>query len=141
MNYHQLTEVKADLVQPVNKLTKYDVILIVAVIIISTSLIVFNFFINKANATGFEIYVDGKLHSTYSFSSLENGSEFTIQTEYGYNKFLYENNSIRCTDTNCKDKLELKVGTIKNANQVIVCVPHKLIVQIVGKTKIDKVSY
>ena len=141
MNYRQQTEVKADLAQPVNKLTIYDIILIVTVLVISLTLITASFFTNKGNATGFEIYVDGRLHSVYSFSTLNNGEIIEIQTEYGYNKFLYKNNSIKCIDTDCKDKIELKAGTIYKVNQILVCMPHKLTVQILGKNNIDGISY
>lgn len=127
--------------QLVNKPTKYDILLIVIVLVISVTMIICSFFTNTGNATGFEIHVDGKLHSSYSFSELRNGEVIEIQTEYGYNKFLYNNSSIKCIDTNCKDKIELKAGTINKVNQILVCLPHKLTIQIVGKNNIDGISY
>ena len=141
MNCHQLTEVKAVLAQPVNKLTKYDIALILTILIVSFSLIITSFFTNTGNATGFEIHVDGEIHSVYSFSDMKNGEIIEIKTMYGYNKFIYKNNSVECIDTDCKDKIELKAGPISKVNQIIVCVPHKLTVQIVGKSNLDGISY
>ncbi len=129
------------LAQPVNKLTKYDIIAILLILVISFSFIAYFFISDKANATGFEIYVDGKLHSSYKFSQLKNGQIIELTTNYGYNKFMYENNSVTCIETDCKDKLEIKSGKIKKVNQILVCMPHKLIVQITGKNNIDKISY
>lgn len=126
---------------PVSKPTKADVILIITILMISVFAIIFLFFSDFGKATGFEIQVDGKLHSSYSFTDLKNGEVIEIKTQYGYNRFLYENNSIKCIDTDCKDKLEIKTGVISKANQVLVCLPHRLTVHIVGKRHIDAVSY
>lgn len=131
----------ADLALPVSKPTKADIILIVTVLLISVVSVIFLFVFDLGNATGFEITVDGKLHSAYSFAELKNGEIIEIKTEYGYNKFLYENNSIKCIETDCKDKIEMKSGAISKTNQVLVCLPHKLTVQITGKNTIDAVSY
>ena len=141
MNSLQQTEVTADLALPVNKPTKADIILILSVSLISFLSIIFLLLFKFDNAYGFEIKIDGKLHSSYSFSELKNGEIIEIKTQYGYNKFLYQNQSIKCIDTNCKDKLEMKTGSISKTNQVLVCLPHKLTVQIVGKKEIDAVSY
>ena len=130
-----------DLALPVNKLTKADIILIISIIFISIIMFVTLIFYSSEKATGFEIKVDGKLHSVYSFSDLNDGEIIEIKTEYGYNKFLYENKSIKCIETDCKDKTELHVGSISKTNQIIVCLPHKLTVHILGENSIDAVSY
>lgn len=141
MNFHQLTEVKADLALPVNKPTKADIILISTVFLISVFAIIYSSVYSSNTATGFDICVDGKLHSSYSFAELKNGEIIEIETEYGYNKFLYENNGIRCIETDCRDKIEIRAGRISKTNQVLVCLPHKLTVEITGKKNIDTVSY
>ena len=131
----------ADLALLVSKPTKSDIILISVVLTISILSIIFLFFFKFDNASGFEIRVDGQLHSSYSFSDLKDGDIIEIKTQYGYNKFLYENQSVRCIETNCKDRLEIKSGTISKTNQVLVCLPHKLTVHIIGNKQIDAVSY
>lgn len=132
---------KAVLALPVNKLTKADVILMTAVLILSVTSILISLIFSNGNATGFEITVDGKVYSSYSFESLKDGETIEVHTQYGYNKFLYENKSIRCIETNCKDKIELNAGTISKTNEILVCLPHRLTVQITGERKIDAVSY
>ncbi len=127
--------------QPVNKPTKYDILTILIIIVISFSCIILLFITNKQKATGFDIFVDGKLYSSYEFSNLKNGEIIEVHTDYGYNKFLYTDKSIKCIETNCKDQLELQVGSIKKVNQILVCMPHKLTVQITGKNNIDGISY
>ena len=130
-----------DLALPVNKLTKADIILISLIVLFSLVFSVFISLYNSVEASGFEIRIDGKLHSKYMFSDLKDGEIIEIRTEYGYNKFLYENKSIKCIDTDCKDKIELHSGSISKTNQTIVCLPHKLTVQITGQNSIDAVSY
>lgn len=129
------------LAQPVNKLTKYDFSVILLILFISFSFIIYNLVFDYGNATGFDIFVDGKLHSSYKFSNLKNGEIIEISTEFGNNKFIYQNNSVMCIETDCKDKLEMKAGKIKKVNQLLVCMPHKLIVQINGKNNLDGISY
>ena len=141
MNFLQQTEVRVDLALPVNKLTKADIILIISVILLSVSSIFILLFIDYGEASGFEIKVDGKLHSTYNFSDLKDGEIIEIKTSYGYNKFLYENKSIKCIDSSCKDKIEIKPGAVSKPNQVLVCLPNRLTVNIIGKSQIDAVSY
>ena len=130
-----------DLALPVNKLTKADIILISSIVLFSIVVSIFISFHNSAEASGFEIRIDGELHSKYSFSDLDNGEIIEIKTEYGYNKFLYENKSIKCIDTDCADKIELHSASISKPNQMIVCLPNKLTVQITGQNSIDTVSY
>lgn len=113
----------------------------VSVLVISVTAILFSLIIGSSNATGFEITVDGKLHSSYSFESLKNGETIEVSTQYGYNKFLYENRSIKCIETDCKDKIEVSAGKISKTNEILVCLPHKLTVQITGERKIDAISY
>ena len=126
---------------PVNKLTKSDIILIVSIIIISISLYISLIFLNSGKATGFAIEIDGRLHSVYSFSDLNEGDTIEIKTNYGYNKFLYKNQSVKCIETDCADKTELYSGYISSPNQVLICLPHKLTVYILGENAVDAVSY
>ena len=130
-----------DLALPVNKLTKADIILISLIVLFSLVFSVFISLYNSVEASGFEIRIDGKLHSKYIFSDLNDGEIIEIRTEYGYNKFLYEKKSIKCIDTDCTDKIELHSGSISKTNQTIVCLPHRLTVQITGQNSIDAVSY
>ncbi len=131
----------AALALPVNKLTKADIILIAGIILFSVILILLMIFHTQGDANGFEIRIDGKLHSAYLFSDLKDGEYIEIKTEYGYNKFLYENKKIKCVETDCLDKTEIKSGTISKTNQILICLPHRLTVQITGQNSIDTVSY
>ncbi len=141
MNFLPQTEVRVDLALPVNKLTKADIILVLCIVLVTVISVVFIAFCNTGEATGFEITVNGKLYATYSFSDLEDGEIIEIKTEYGYNKFLYKNKSIMCIETDCTDETELHAGSINKPNQVLICMPHKLTVHIIGKNSIDAVSY
>ena len=130
-----------DLALPANKITKSDIILIISIVFIAVSIYISIAFYNSETATGFKIEIDGKLHSAYSFNDLKDGDTIEIKTEYGYNKFLYKNKVIKCIETDCTDKTEIYAGSINKPNQVLVCLPHKLIVYITGKDSIDAVSY
>lgn len=132
---------KAVLVRLASKPTLYDIILIITVIIVCILSIISLIIFNTNNAQGVKITVDGKLYSTYSFNELKNGEIIEIKTKYGYNKFIYENRSIKCIYTDCSDKLEIYAGKISKPNQILVCMPHKLTVEIIGSNNLDGISY
>jgi hypothetical protein len=58
--------------------------------------------------------------------------EFTISTEDGHNTVKIEKGRIWMTEADCPDKYCLEHGKIGGAGQVIVCLPNKVLIKIVG---------
>lgn len=88
------------------------------------------------------ITVDKKEYAVYNFSDIKGEKVVDIETEFGYNTVLIKENSVCVTDANCPDKLDVKAGEISKTNQVIVCLPNKLMIEIKGgERKVDKVTY
>ena len=59
---------------------------------------------------------------------------FTVTTEdqSGANVVVIEGGVCRVADADCPDKLCVKRGGISRSGEAIVCLPHKLVVEIVG---------
>lgn len=114
---------------------KKDFILIAVIIVtaaISTLLIAFA---QKGTGRTVRITVDGVLYGEYCLS--ENQS-VTIDEAFGHNKLVIENNSAYMADADCPDKYCMDYKPISNGGETIVCLPHRLVVEVVGERKIQQ---
>ena len=76
------------------------------------------------------------------FSFLEFISQVDVKTEFGENKIKIDNKAVWVEDASCPDKLDVKMGKIEKAGQMIVCLPNRLMIKISGNNeKVDKVTY
>lgn len=75
------------------------------------------------------IYIDGK--KEYSYVLDKNTYETVkIRNKYGYNEIIIKNQKVWITDSDCKGKDCIKMGSIENENSFIICSPHKLLIKI-----------
>jgi len=114
---------------------KKDFILIAVIIVtaaISTLLIAFA---QKGTGRTVRITVDGVLYGEYSLS--ENQS-VTIDEAFGHNKLVIENNSAYMADADCPDKYCMDYKPITNGGETIICLPHRLVAEVVGERKIQQ---
>lgn len=123
------------------RVNKHDIILIISTVVLAIILIVFvNIFLFKGVATGINIEYDGKLYESYSFSQLPKEKTLEINTEIGYNIISIYNNKVEVTDSSCNDKV-CNHKQISKPNEVIVCLPNKLVITLTGESEIDSLSY
>ena len=102
----------------------------------------FNLSIFEGRPQTAEIYVDGKLYSSYKLKDIQNTKVITIKTEYGSNTLELSNYGVRVTDASCKDKIDVRAGEITKANQMIICIPNRFSVQLTGdNSDVDNVSH
>ena len=57
-------------------------------------------------------------------------SKFRFKNGNEYNEVVATNEQIEISDADCPDQLCVKKGKIERAGQTIVCLPHKLLVEI-----------
>ncbi|GIP54258.1 MULTISPECIES: NusG domain II-containing protein [Paenibacillus] len=79
-----------------------------------------------------KITVDGKLFRTVELTGEEQTVE--IKTEFGYNLLKVHDYGIEMIDADCPDKVCLTFGFVERNGGTIVCLPHKLIVEISGSS-------
>ena len=79
-----------------------------------------------------EITVDGKLYKKILLSEHRGVEEIDVKTEYGYNVIDIKDDSIGIIDADCKDKICIKSGFISKKGESLVCLPHKLMVEVKG---------
>lgn len=124
---------------------RFDIIIIVLIAAISiTSLGVLKITSNKQYEKKYaEVYVDGEIVKTISFDDTTNTEPFTVKTKLGVNIIRIDNGKVKIIDADCPDKLCVKDGPISEPGEMLVCLPHKVVVEIKGESKsnVDELSY
>lgn len=120
-----------------------DKIIIGGILAVSIAGIFFvNIFLYGTERNSVIIEVNGQLYAKYDFNQITSNKFVEIKTQYGYNKVEINKNSVRIVEASCPDKLDVKAGWISKSNQMLVCLPNRLVVKIQGKdTRIDGVAY
>lgn len=87
------------------------------------------------------IELQGKPYGIYR---LTQNQEITIETAYGTNKIKIENGVVTMTEADCPDKYCVAHRPIRKNGETIVCLPHKLVIELktaTGETiEIDAVT-
>ncbi len=125
----------------------FDKILIVALITFAIS---FNFIITNASSQNDDIpnnNLDSNVivtinNETYNTYDLSKNGIHTVNIYNSFNKFEIKDGYVKMIDANCNDKLCLSQRKINNNFETIVCLPHKLIIEVDNNTesKIDSIA-
>lgn len=118
---------------------KFDVIIAVVVISVAAALYFGGILSPKEKGAVAVIYVDGM---EYKRLPIDTDTKVSIDTEYGVNVVSVKDGYVDCTEADCKDKLCVNQRKINKVNQTIVCLPHKMVIEIEGASasKIDSIS-
>ena len=114
---------------------KKDVIIIAAALVLALGLYGVSQIAGGKSATTVIVTVDGKevlrrplaVEDTYEIKQ-DDGSINVIAVEGG---------AVYMKEANCRDGLCMAQGKMKNAAKTIVCLPHKLVVQMEGDSAAD----
>lgn len=120
---------------------KWDIILIIFLILISfiPELILGTMLGKSYNETYAEITVEGKLYKKILLSAHRGEKQFKIQTEDGYNLVIVKDDSIAIIEADCPDKVCIKPGFISKPGESLVCLPHKVMVEVKGDISSDDI--
>ncbi len=108
-------------------ISKPDLILFVIIIVIALVVILF-FKLNTKKGFNVQISIDGKVVENFS---IEDDREYQVNTENGENLVIIENGQVRVSYADCPDKVCVNHVPIKSVGEVIICLPHKLVVEVV----------
>ena len=113
---------------------KWDVILIVLLIALSvTPQIIFGVMLDKDyKGTYAEITIDGEFYKKIPLSENSGEQEFNVKTKGGYNLIKIKGQSVAIIDADCQDKICERPGFISKPGESLVCLPHKVMVQVKG---------
>jgi len=119
------------------KINKYDITLIVAIIIISILILFYGSRnVSKVDDNIALVYSKNELVGKYILSeNYEN--EFTINSEVGHNTIKIKDKKIWIEDASCPDQYCTQQGKISSDGEIIVCLPNQLLIKIEGNRNDD----
>ena len=107
---------------------KRDLILISVIIAAAIILYVAMMLGRSGRGDILKITVDGKVFGEYE---LNTDQTINIETDSGINVLIIENGYAYMKKADCPDKYCIKQGKIDNGAQTIVCLPHKVVAEII----------
>lgn len=127
--------------------TKGDIILIVGIVLWS----IFSLFSLKNSVEGsasryVSVKVAGEEIQRIELTRENIGKTFPVNTRYGYNLIEIGDGKVRVIEADCPEQIDVLQGYIENTGEIIVCLPHRLIIEIVDESEnhediIDGVNY
>lgn len=109
---------------------KKDMILIAVIIVIAAVSALLVKFVQQDTGAAIQITIDGKIYGEYNLS--ENQS-ISIDEVLGHNKLVIANSSAYMDEADCPDRYCMDYKPITNSGETIICLPHKLVVEVVGQ--------
>lgn len=105
-----------------------DIILGIGLIVVG---FVMSFFLAFGQDDGarVEVMTGGKLYGVYS---LDEDQTVTIRQDGHVNTFEIKGGAARMTDANCRNHDCMQQGAISKTGETIVCLPHKVVLEITG---------
>ncbi len=106
-------------------ISKADIILIVSVLAVAGIFLL----IRKNAGTGLtvSIEVDGECVKEMS---LDKDTTYEVATEKGRNLVVVKDGNVSVTEADCPDKICVKHKEISKQGETIICLPHKLVVEV-----------
>ena len=89
----------------------------------------------QEKASKVEIYVDGALQYVYPLQEEER--DIFVDTNLGGVNVKFKDNMVRVTSSNSPLKLNVKQGWIKEPGEVIIGVPDRLLIKIIGDENVN----
>ncbi len=113
---------------------KADIIAVGCVCVMAMFFLIIPYFLYSADEVVI-ITQNGTLYGQYPL----NGDRSVIvkDEENGYNLVLISAGSVKVSDADCPDKLCVKQHAISRGGESIICLPHKLVVQIMSEEESD----
>ena len=118
---------------------KFDIIIIVFLFVLSfTPEIILGANMKKNyDITYAEITIGGELYKKVALTGHDKKEVIEVETKWGNNIIVFEDEKVAVVDADCSDKVCLNQGFIFKPGQSIVCLPHRLMVQVVGENDDD----
>lgn len=116
-----------------NKIKKADIFVIFLIIISSFLIYIFTNKLQRGNDSSSKkvvITVDGKIFKEVELKENTN-LDIDVNTQYGNNEVHIENGEVHMHESDCKDKICMKMGKISLSGDSIICLPNRLMVKIV----------
>lgn len=92
----------------------------------------------EKSAKYLEIQIDGKLSKKIKLTGNTEKKTIRIERNGDLNVVEIDGETVRMIEANCHDLLCTKVKPISKSGETIVCLPHKVVLQITGENNSDE---
>lgn len=89
------------------------------------------------NNTYAEITIAGKIYKTIPLSEHKGEGSIEVKTKDGFNIIKVKDNKIGIIEADCPDKVCMNPEYIEKPGQSLVCLPHRVMIEIKGKIDDD----
>lgn len=69
------------------------------------------------------------------------GKTVRVETEGGYNLIEIGDGKVRVLEADCRDQIDVLQGWISKPGETLVCLPHRLILQIIDPAEVDDIDH
>ena len=110
---------------------KADIVLFLVLIIISIGLSAAGFVLGSSPTDQKQVVISvaGSDYGTYD---LNQDQEIDIERGEHFNKVIIKNGTAQISEANCHNQLCVHQGSIQKVNQRIICLPNRVMVEIIG---------
>ncbi|MFB0971578.1 MAG: NusG domain II-containing protein [Tissierellia bacterium] len=125
------------------KLKLGDFIIILVIIFASVGIL----FVSKSNLNKVDagnkyasIQVNGVEIDRIMINESTDGMTYPVNSEFGYNLLEFSKDGVRSIEATCPDQIDVKQGFIYNSGETIVCLPNRMVVEIITEVDVDDVD-
>jgi len=105
------------------------IVILILVVLSLASIGLLNIFKDNDGPKTVVVKVGNEIYKEIALTP-ETNEEFTVITEYGYNIVNISNSEVRITEADCDDQICVQYIPANDKGDIIVCLPHKVIVEI-----------
>ena len=120
------------------RFTPFDLLLVAGVVTLAVFLIMSS--IAKASGPGETAVVEVNGHEVMKISLLEN-RDYSVDGFRGKTYISVRDGQIRVTDSDCPDKLCVRMGWVSQKDASIICLPNRVVVRVTGTGSFDTISH
>lgn len=110
------------------KLIRKSDIILIAVVVVAALITLCYIMLTRTPGATVKISLDGEVVESFDISK---DKEYQVTTDQGNNLVIIKDGVVDVVEADCQDKVCVNHVPIKNAGETIICLPHKLVVEIV----------
>lgn len=111
---------------------KNDWLLLIIVLIVAALIFLIRYFVGDKHPGYVTVRVDGEITETFDLSK-----DRVVELNNGSNTIKIEDGTVDMIAADCPDKLCVHQKAISKNNENIICLPNKLVVQIVSQNEAE----
>lgn len=122
-----------------NRKIRNDIILAVAIVLIATVGLLL-FVLTKEEGSTVAVKIDGVVTDTYPLSENIEVLIKTGENDENVNVLTIEDGKASISEADCPDKICVETRAVSFVGETIVCLPHKLVIEITNEKTDDQID-